>query len=132
MIFPIVCSFSNVYLVKNCGKYILIDAGLPWDENRILRFLRKETLRLDLIFITHAHPDHYGCSRSIHEITKAPIAIHHQDECLLRSGKISLGETKGIGTIVNTPSSVFNKISTFKSPDPNLILHDGDTLESLA
>jgi glyoxylase-like metal-dependent hydrolase (beta-lactamase superfamily II) len=129
MIYPIYCSFSNVFLVEEHEKYILIDAGFPWDKIRILNVINQRAPRLDLIYITHAHPDHYGCAKTIREITNAPIAIHQEDELLLRSGKISLGETKGFGSVFEVPSNGFNKLTSFNPPNPDVILHDGDTLE---
>ena len=131
LIFPIICSFSNVYIVEISGKFILVDAGLPWDRYKINHFLNEIAPRLDLIFLTHAHPDHYGCATSIRDITKAPIAIHQKDESILKSGKIVLGETRGFGSVAEYPLRGFSRISNLPALIPDLTLEDGDTLEFL-
>ncbi len=130
-IYPIHCSLSNAYLISKSGKYVLIDAGMPWDENLILNFLNQRISKLDLIYLTHAHPDHYGSCKAIQQKTSAPIAIHHKDEKLLRSGKILLGNTRGFGNLVKIIAWVFNLLPNTIIPDPNLLLDDGDQLTSI-
>jgi len=122
---------SNVFLVRDNGKNILIDAGMPWDENHILRILRQDVQHLDLIFLTHAHLDHYGSSKNIHELTKAPIAIHQGDAALLQSGKTYLGNPRGFGSIMKLIVKIFESFTRIPSPEAHFLLNDEDDLQSL-
>jgi glyoxylase-like metal-dependent hydrolase (beta-lactamase superfamily II) len=51
----------NVYLVED----VLVDAGTPRAEKRILRELASRDVSAHLV--THAHPDHYGSSHALCE-----------------------------------------------------------------
>ena len=130
MIEPIFCSLSNAYLIKINDRNVLIDSGMSWDAKTILNFLQKRIKKLDLIFLTHAHPDHYGACRDIQESTGAPIAIHHEDEELLQSGKIFLGKTKGTGRLMKIFAWLYNRFPNRKIPEADLLVDDGDQFSS--
>ena len=54
-------SGSNIGLVVQDGKGLLIDAGLDKDTaRRALRIAESLDVTLEAIFITHAHADHFG------------------------------------------------------------------------
>ena len=54
-------SGSNIGLVVQDGKGLLIDAGLDKDTaRRALRIAEALDVTLEAIFITHAHADHFG------------------------------------------------------------------------
>ena len=56
------------------GEVVLID---PWVQgNPACPEEHKELGRLDAMLITHAHFDHIGGSRRVHEATAAPIRLH--------------------------------------------------------
>ena len=46
--------------------------------------------KLRLIYITHAHFDHYGSARALRERTGAPIAIHAADGAAMAAGETPL------------------------------------------
>jgi len=55
---------SNVTLIKDGHKNILVDAGGIGDEKKIIAGLKKEKLspdKIDYVVITHYHPDHIAC-----------------------------------------------------------------------
>lgn len=131
MIKPIFCTLSNAYLINTNDRNILIDTGMIWDGKTILNYLNKRIERLDLIFLTHAHPDHYGSCKMIQEITGAPMAIHQEDLALLRSGKIFLGKTRGIGQLMKLFAWFVNYLPHQDAPEPDLILEDGEQLFSI-
>ncbi|MCB9150311.1 MAG: MBL fold metallo-hydrolase [Caldilineaceae bacterium] len=60
-IHPIAIGPINCYLIESAEGLVLVDAGLPLLEQPILNKMA-EIGRADLrlIFITHAHIDHYG------------------------------------------------------------------------
>jgi len=52
---------SNVYLLTNSFNYLLVESGGYGDATAVLAFLAANNVpNIDLIFITHGHPDHYG------------------------------------------------------------------------
>ena len=56
-------SGMNCFLLKTEGKTILLDAGLGAPFSQLLPKLKEEGVtpeNLELIFITHLHPDHIG------------------------------------------------------------------------
>jgi len=87
-IIPIPLGYTKAFLVKDKAA-LLIDTGCPGDENRILAALQKENVSpqdLSLILHTHGHYDHCGSTRKLKEFTKAPVAIHQDDDHLLKKG----------------------------------------------
>jgi len=56
---------STIVLIKDEGKNILVDTGNPKDKEKIITALKKEKLKpenIDIVVITHFHPDHMGCN----------------------------------------------------------------------
>lgn len=54
-------SGSNIGLVVQDGRGLLIDAGLDKDASRrVLRIVEAMDVALEAVFITHAHADHFG------------------------------------------------------------------------
>ena len=62
---------SNITLIKDNGKNILVDTGSFGEEKKIIQGLKKESLKpedIDIVVITHPHSDHIGNN---HLFTKA-------------------------------------------------------------
>lgn len=122
--------FSQAYLIVNPKGSFLIDTGIPLSTQHITRFLDKLGRKdLQLIFITHAHLDHYGNADIIRRITGAPIAIHKNDAPAMRQGKTILGKTKSVGRLVQI---VMPFILSILKPPPttaDVLLHDGQSLK---
>src|SRR3989344_3729712 len=56
---------SAIVLIQDEGKNILVDTGNPRDKEKIINALKKRKLKpedIDIVIITHFHPDHMGCS----------------------------------------------------------------------
>jgi len=91
---------SVAHLIESSSGLILVDAGSPGSEKKILDQLKVSGQRdLKLIFITHAHFDHYGSAAAIRRITGANIAIHEQDADFMARGETPLGTVRGRGRI---------------------------------
>ncbi len=56
---------STISLIKDEDKNILVDTGNPQDKEKIINALKKRKLKpedIDIVIITHFHPDHVGCN----------------------------------------------------------------------
>ena len=108
---------------------MLVDAGLPGSESKVVDLLHKlKRDDLKLIFISHAHLDHYGSAAALRRLTGAKIAIHHADENAMAHGKTILGSVHGRGRLVK---SILSLMETYFKPEPtpaDILLKDGDIL----
>lgn len=60
-IHPIACGLGHAFLIETESGLCLVDSGSPDEEQRVLACLRAlGRSDLKLIWITHAHYDHYG------------------------------------------------------------------------
>jgi len=79
---------SKAFVVQG-DRAILVDTGMPGDEQRIVKALRDlgiEPESLSLIVITHAHRDHTGGLAALREMTGAPVAVHDLEAGVLKEG----------------------------------------------
>jgi glyoxylase-like metal-dependent hydrolase (beta-lactamase superfamily II) len=77
----------NVFAVVDSGQAVLIDAGFPNDDSIDSRLDYLNAIggpRVELIIITHHHFDHAGGANRLREATGARIAMHPEEERLLR------------------------------------------------
>lgn len=80
---------SQVYLVHNGSRSILVDAGIPRKAGRILAHVEKAGLSphdVALIVITHAHFDHVGGLYALQRATGAAVLAHPYEAHSLRKG----------------------------------------------
>jgi glyoxylase-like metal-dependent hydrolase (beta-lactamase superfamily II) len=89
---------SNAYLLETAQGVILVDTGLPLSEEMILaRLATLGRADLRLIFITHAHVDHYGSAAALRRQTGAAIAVHRADAEDMAAGRTRLGTIRAWG-----------------------------------
>ncbi len=67
---------SNCYVVGDemSKRGMIIDPGAEPEE--ILHTVEKNGLKIELIVLTHRHPDHVGAAAQVKAATKAPLASH--------------------------------------------------------
>jgi len=77
-------SFSNAYLIKGDGDYLLFDTG--WSTDEVLDSLEKQLAETGItladisqVIASHIHPDHYGLAGKIKELSQAQTALHYLD-----------------------------------------------------
>ena len=73
---------SNAYLLEDADSLSLIDAGLPWNRGRILRYIEsigRNPRELCRILLTHSHPDHTGPLPDLCRISGASVSVHPDD-----------------------------------------------------
>lgn len=110
----------------------LVDAGAPGSEDIVLRHMHslgRDDLRL--IFITHAHLDHYGSAAALRRETGAPVAIHRADADAMQKGETPLGTVRGSGKLVKHFLPLVDRILPLEPLEPDLVLEDGDHLQAL-
>lgn len=121
---------SLAYLIEGQAGMILVDAGLRGEERSVLRKMRElEREDLRLIFITHAHLDHYGSAAELKRITGAPIAIHHLDEEPMALGQTRIGSARNMGHAL---AALLPLVHPLLHPEPvnaDLVFDDGFHLE---
>ena len=123
---------SCAYLVQQNDRLILVDAGIPGEEKRILRSMASAGYgELNLIFITHAHIDHYGSADALRDLTGAPVAVHRADSQALARGETRLGTAKGIGKLVMRLFPAIQRIWPTPPIPADIILEDGDSLSTI-
>ncbi len=70
--------FAFAYLVV-AGRITLIDSGVAGGEGLIFDYLRsigRDPGEIDLLVLTHSHPDHVGAAQTIREATSCRVAAH--------------------------------------------------------
>ena len=73
---------GNVYLLLDDDGFALVDAALPGNAGKVLRYIRslgRDPADLRYVVITHAHPDHTGTIPSLLRHASAKVAIHRED-----------------------------------------------------
>ena len=73
---------GNVFLLVEEDRLTLIDAGLPGNGGSILRYIHeigRVPSQLDLIVVSHSHPDHTGPIKKLSQMTGASVAAHRGD-----------------------------------------------------
>jgi glyoxylase-like metal-dependent hydrolase (beta-lactamase superfamily II) len=121
---------SVAYVLEFSNGRILVDAGSPGHERPILQAIEtSDSHDLRLIFITHAHFDHYGCAAAIRRQTNAPIAVHTADSQALARGETLLGNVKSWGIIGKWLLPVAERLWPPEPTEPDRLVEDGDTFE---
>lgn len=68
---------TNCYIVENNGEALIIDPG--GSPDRIIDYVLRRGLSVDLLLITHGHPDHYSVYLDVKDALKCRVAIHESD-----------------------------------------------------
>lgn len=123
---PLSLRMSQAYLIEDDGGLILVDAGLRGEARSVLKKMKelgREDLRL--IFITHAHLDHYGSAAELKRITGAPIAVHHLDEEPMALGETRIGSARNIGRALAALLPLIHPLLRPEPADADLLFEDG-------
>ncbi|HUS93801.1 MAG TPA: MBL fold metallo-hydrolase [Patescibacteria group bacterium] len=120
---------SMAYLIESEAGLVLVDAGLRGEEKRILAKIKiLGRVDLKLIYITHAHLDHYGCAAAMRRITGAPIAIHCQDAEAMAQGETRLGTARNFGRVIQALLPLANPLLRPEPVRADIMLEDGQVL----
>jgi hydroxyacylglutathione hydrolase len=104
---------ANCFILgcEDTREAVVIDPGD--DADRILMILAKEKLTVKYLINTHGHFDHVGANRRMKEVTGAKLAIHPDDVPMLSE--------------LSRSAASFG-LSAENSPEPDLLLNEGDTV----
>lgn len=120
---------GRAYLVEFPQGLLLIDSGSPHQEGKVLQLMQQLGRNdLRLIFITHAHLDHYGSAAALRRITGAPVAIHRADAEAMANAQTPIGQARSFGRLV---SGLLPYYEAFVGPEgvsADILLEDGDDL----
>src|SRR5512133_2255576 len=124
------CGFGLGFLVEAPTGLFLIDCGSPGQEQKVLEKMHElGRSDLKLIWITHAHYDHYGSAADLRELTGAQIGIHPADADDLAAGKSHLGTARRYGFVYKIIQPVVNAVWHLKPTKPDFTLEDGESLD---
>ena len=73
--------WSRAYLIEG-DRLALVDSGLPWHTKSVMDYVSsigRNPTELDLILVTHSHPDHTSGALAISKRTGAEIVAHVGD-----------------------------------------------------
>ncbi len=105
---------ANCYLVfdEQSKEGIVIDPGGDVDD--IMAKIEELKIKIKYIVLTHGHGDHIAGVEELKFHTNAPVAVHRDDEPLLKDGNKNLSSKMAMGTVE------FN---------PDILLDEGDTID---
>lgn len=104
---------ANCYILgcESTKEAVVIDPGD--DADRILMELAKAGLKVKYLINTHGHFDHVGANKRMKEVTGAELAIHPDDEPMLKE---------------LSRSAMMFGLSAENSPPADIRLNDGDEI----
>jgi hydroxyacylglutathione hydrolase len=116
----------QAYLIETTRGPVLVDCGMPRQEGAILRAVeRLGRGKLQLIFITHAHADHYGSAAALVRLTGAPVAVHRADAQAMANGETPV---RGSKPLMRLATSLMARISPTPPVPADVLLDDGASL----
>ena len=122
---------SSAYLIEMTSGLLLVDTGTKGNESNILKKMNDlQRNDLKLIYITHAHFDHYGCAESLRQKTGAQIAIHKGDAGAMAAGETNLYQVKSWGLLGKLLLPAGNLLWRPDRTSPDILLEDGDRLDN--
>lgn len=116
---------NRCYLIKADGC-IMVDTGPLQSARAIEKWLAKISFNpqeIQLIVLTHGHPDHVGAVQRIKDFTGAKIALHKDDQYMIENWKASWPTAVSTwGHVLGNISKLFKPIFRFKSFKADVII----------
>lgn len=69
---------SNCYVVYENGEAFVVDPGYESDE--VIKFIQKNMLTVEGIYVTHGHPDHVGGVRQLKDLYQTRVYAPQKDK----------------------------------------------------
>jgi glyoxylase-like metal-dependent hydrolase (beta-lactamase superfamily II) len=120
---------GRAYLLEFPKGMILVDCGSPGQERKVIHALhRLGRSDLRLIFITHAHLDHYGSAAALRRISGAPVAIHRLDAAAMARAQTNVGKARSFGRLIRLAIPLAESLLNPEPLQADLLVDDGDDL----
>ena len=121
---------SNAYVIELPSTLVLVDAGSPSDTQKIVSRLNAFGGKpLRLIYITHAHLDHYGAAASLQSATTAPVLIHVEDAGAMSRGETHLGQVRGRGRLTGALMPIMRRLFPIELVTADHVIQDKQDLQ---
>ncbi len=117
----------NCYLLAAEKGWLIVDTGLPGQEDKILNYLKRQHIQpsaVAFIVLTHADLDHIGCVKALKAATGAKIAIHPADASVL-TGQQAF---KTINNFFKPAVKLLFSLIPYQPVEPDILLEDGANL----
>ena len=105
-IFPISILNVRIFLVQSQQGYALIDTGIPFHEERIIRAFKSLGVGLSdihTIILTHGHLDHIGCLAYIQAHSGAVVICQRSIASTLEAGDFEEAVPRVLGWKIINP-----------------------------
>lgn len=129
-VYPIHSWMANAYLLENESGLYLVDACSPGAQRQILDMIKALKKELRLIYITHAHFDHYGSAAAVQRLTGAKIAIHAADARAMALGQTPIRSAHGRGRLSLPFAGLVNIPNRRLGAQADALLQDGERLDA--
>jgi glyoxylase-like metal-dependent hydrolase (beta-lactamase superfamily II) len=79
---------ENAYLVidRGAGAAVMVDPGE--DGDRLIAAIERESVRLEAVWLTHAHFDHIGAVAAVRRRFDVPVYLHESDLGIFEAGPL--------------------------------------------
>ena len=137
----------NAYLLARRGGWCLVDCGSSvapgWEAlERALGLAEVEPAAIELLVCTHAHADHYGLAAEVMERCGCPLALSPgttasadwiRDPPVPLRDRLALAQRAGVPPELQAAAvSHPGDDGLHPRPGPDVVLHEGDTVETSA
>ena len=124
------CGIGLGFLIEQPQGLYLVDCGSPGTSRPVMEKMKSlGRTDLKLIWITHAHYDHYGNAAALRERTGAKVGVHPADVQYLSVGKSPLGTARNSGFLFYPGQAMLQWITPLPRTRPDFVLQDGETFE---
>ena len=131
--------FTNVYLIEQDRKLLLVDTGNRGQVGKALKAIRRlgfDLIDLKYIFLTHTHYDHAGSVAGIKEQTGAKVIVNESEAGNLRDGftPIPFGVTplfRVISYLGRKGPGIERRIAWYEPVDPDIVFDDRLDLKNM-
>lgn len=121
-------------LLQGSSGAILVDAGPPGGARTLIEGVRAAGVRpadIRLIFVTHAHLDHYGGVPEVKAWCGAPVAAHRDAPAFSRDRRHALPPAQTLrGSVVRWLYLLLSPLARPAPLEADLLLEDGADLSS--